>query len=88
MKYLIAGSGETLRQISQILVDKYKVGELKTAVFWQLIQSNENGAGNNKTCAENGPPGEALPQKQCRQNKNERDAQTVHSHYPERRSPF
>lgn len=29
----IVGSGETLRQISQILLDKYKVSELKTAVF-------------------------------------------------------
>ncbi|OGM99289.1 MAG: hypothetical protein A2915_02520 [Candidatus Yanofskybacteria bacterium RIFCSPLOWO2_01_FULL_41_34] len=29
----IAGSGETLRQISQILLKQYKVSELKTAVF-------------------------------------------------------
>lgn len=29
----IVESGETLRQISQILLDQYKVSELKTAVF-------------------------------------------------------
>lgn len=29
----IVESGETLKQISQILLDKYKVSELKTAVF-------------------------------------------------------
>lgn len=29
----IAGSGETLRQISQILLKQYKISELKTVVF-------------------------------------------------------
>lgn len=35
----IVGSGETLRQISQILLNQYKVSELKTAVF--VVSKNE-----------------------------------------------